>query len=354
MKSYASNAKYLKEVAAGMRLLVVEDEEMIRMHLEFLLSPYFSDIVTAADGTEALMAYETETFDLIITDLNMPNMGGEELIQRIHANDPSQKIIVASGESEGERVIALVNMGIDGFILKPFDNEGILNVLIKTCQSIYDHKMLVYLSNLLEQNNEELARENHELAQTLGEIKKMHTSQKIFQESDNSARELSDEEKTMLYTRNTKISAAEFHTSYPFELDRTNEELEQLEDRFNYILLNSDRHDHGETHRQINGLLRDYAREIEIIPQFGALSYGITQLAETFESVADSEKLSSLLPMITSLLDNLEQWRRGVFYLRNVDDIHYMDNSLLSDALSLQGFFNRENSVASDDGLDLF
>lgn len=353
MKSYATNAKYLKEIAADMRVLLVEDDTAIRLQLQNFLSRFFRDVSGASDGVEAFDMYRNDTYDVVITDLNMPKMGGKELTRQIHTLNPNQKIIIISGQSEGDAIIKLVNIGIDGFILKPFDIEDITYILIKTCQSVYDQKMLVYLSDLLEQSNEELKKNNAELTKALTDLKKVQTSQKILHESE-SSRELSSEEKTMLYTRNTKMSAGEFHQSYPFELDRTNEELEGLEDRFNYILLNSDRYDSGEIHRQINLLLRDYAREIEIIPQFGALSYGVTQLAETFESVTDSNKLASLLPMITALIDNLEQWRRGVFYLRNVEDIHYMDNSLLSDALSLQGILNTDNSVSSDYEIDLF
>jgi hypothetical protein len=76
-------------------------------------------------------------------------------------------------------------------------------------------------------------------------------------------------------------------------------------------------------------------------------------LAMTFESVYEVEKLPAIMPMITSLFDNLENWRRSIFFYRNAEDIHYLDNSLISDALSLQGFLSNEHT-SSDSDMELF
>lgn len=345
-------AKHLKEIAFDMNLLFVEDDLDLQEEMKIFLSRFFGHVDTANNGAEALLRYKKHRYDLILTDLRMPIMGGAELLKKIHAINNSQRVLVLSAHSENENLIELINLSIDGFLLKPIDMERVVQQLNKTCQAIYDHKMLEYFSNMLEETNKELRNSNIELECALNELMRS----KNTRQENNSApdgRKLSDNESMMLYTRSDQMSAEQFHTVYPFELDRTNENLEELEDKFNMLLVNAEQNVNHETLSTLTKILRDFSREIEMIPQFGPIAYGIQQLQQTFESVDDPAKLSGILPMIVSLFDNLERWRLGIFYYRNVDDIHYMDNSIISDALSLQGILDNKH-VACESDIELF
>lgn len=362
-------AKHLKEIAFNMKVLLVEDDVELQKQLKLFLSRFVGKVDTAGNGIEALKEYKDNPYDLIITDLTMPSMGGIELAKKIHALNEQQKIIVISALSESDQLIELINIGIDAFLLKPLNMNHVLVQLNKTCQIIYEHKMLDFFYNMLEENNKELRDNNLEIACALNELKRVKNTQQRQEEKDEhtavseikaesnndftSSRDLSDDEKLMLYTRGEKMSAEEFHNAYPIDLERTNEELEMLEDSFQLLLTNAERNVNLNTLSSLTKLLRSYATEIEIIPQFGALAYGIQQLAATFETVEDPTKILAILPMLASLFDNLEQWRRGIFLHRNVDDIHYLDNSLISDALSLQGILDNQHA-ASDDDIELF
>ncbi len=364
-------AKHLKEIAYELRLLLVEDDTALQEQLHTFLSHFFRQIDIASDGAEALMLYQTNRYDLIITDLSMPVIGGMELAETIRQDNPDQRIIVISAYSQSDELLNLINIGIDGFILKPFSLDELLLQLSKTCQVIYDQKMLDYFSTMLEENNRELREANLELSCVLDELEryKRHNVQEHRSEPPvpfvppqtcelyndlNLGRELNESEKVMLYTRNDKMSAEEFHNAYPLELDKTDEELELLEDSFHLLLTNAERNANQDTLASLTNILRHYAREIELIPQFGALAYGIEQLAQTFESVEDPHKLSAIMPMLSSLFDNLEQWRKEVLHYRRAEDIHYLDNSLISDALSLQGMLSNQHTVCSDAELELF
>lgn len=352
----ASLVKNLKEIAYDMRLLLVEDDTTLLAQMKTFLSRFFNSIDTAENGIEALFLYGEKNFDLVLTDLTMPHMGGIELAENIRELNSEQNIIIMSGDSESDKLITLINLGIDGFLLKPVDMNRVLTQLNKSAQAIYDHKMFDYLSATLEDTNQELRKSNAELQMALSEIKRLSLKQpeKTTIQVQSSGRELNDDEKMMLYTRSEKMSAAEFHSVHPFELDKTNEDLEILEDNFNVLLVNAERNINHETLSILSQIVHAYAKELEMIPQFSALSYGIQQLACTFDSVEDVSKIPAIMPMLTSLFDNLEQWRRGIFFYRNVEDIHYMDNSLISDALSLQGMLSNQHHASSDSDIELF
>lgn len=359
--------KNLKEIAYDIRLLLVEDDIHLCEQLNKFLSRFFRHIDVAQNGVEALKLYREESYDLVITDLTMPLMDGVELTEKIRELNNEQHIMIFSGHSESDKLITLINLGIDGFLLKPVDMNRVLSQLNRCVQAIYDHKMFDYFNNTLEETNRELRKSNADLQAALNEIKRLKASDltKPFavlpkiqssdtESSELTTRELNADEKMMLYTRSEKMSAEEFHRVHPFELDKTNEDLEILEDNFNVLLVSAERNVNQETLSVLSKIVHDYAKELEMIPQFSALSYGIQQLACTFDSVEDVSKIPSIMPMLTSLFDNLEQWRRGIFFYRNVEDIHYMDNSLISDALSLQGMLTNQHHVSSDVDIELF
>ncbi|MEW5832789.1 MAG: response regulator [Campylobacterota bacterium] len=368
---YSFVAKHLKEIGFEMRLLLVEDDPLLQKQLQSFLQRFFKTIDIASDGVEAIMLYQSAPYDLVVTDLAMPVMSGTELAANIRELNPQQRIVVVSGNSESERLLQLINIGIDAFIVKPLKMNEVLMQLEKTCQAVYDQKMLDYFSTMLEESNRELREANLELSCALDEYKrdKRNAAREPRAESaqtfvppqtcelynDHAAgRELNESEKVMLYTRNEKMSAEEFHGAYPLELDKTDEELELLEDSFHLLLTNAERNATQETLSSLTDILRDYAREIELIPQFGALSYGIQQLARTFESVDDPGKLPAIMPMLSSLFDNLERWRKEVLHYRRAEDIHYLDNSLISDALSLEGLLSNQHAVSSENDIELF
>lgn len=357
-------AKQLKEIGYEMSLLLVEDDLVLIDQLKQFLSRFFGKVDIAKNGLEALEHFKKRPYDLVITDLTMPLMGGLELASKLRAINESQNIFIISAHSESEKLIELINIGIDGFLLKPVDINRVMVKLLKVCQAIYAHKMVAYFNNLLEETNAELSTANRELKSALDEVSRLKRDansgeqqlpirESEFITASQTSRALNDEEQMMLYTRSEKLSAIEFHTAYPFELDKTNEDLEILEDHFNLILMKADKSINHDILGDLIKILRNYAKVMELITQFGALAFGIQQLARTFESTQDPAKIQAIMPMLTLLFENLEQWRRGIFFYRNVEDIHYMDNSLISDALSLQGILDNEHA-SSDSDIELF
>ncbi|MDI6786333.1 MAG: response regulator [bacterium] len=111
------------------RLLVVDDEEVIRETLGCVLREKEYEVVTACDGVEALEYIYQEKIDLIVLDIMMPDMDGYQVC-RLLRNDESYKnipIIMLTAKSEKSQKFWGLKTGADEYITKPFDPEELLN-----------------------------------------------------------------------------------------------------------------------------------------------------------------------------------------------------------------------------------
>jgi two-component system KDP operon response regulator KdpE len=101
------------------RVLVVDDEGGIRRVVRDALEQAGHEVETAADGVTALDSLEAETFDLVISDLSMPGMGGLEVVRRIREKSAVPILILTVRQEEREKV-RLLDAGADDYVTKPF------------------------------------------------------------------------------------------------------------------------------------------------------------------------------------------------------------------------------------------
>ena len=109
-------------------ILIAEDSPTIRKFISFSLAAKGFEIITAADGMEALEQLPKENINLIITDLNMPNIDGFELIRSIRNNDDLKDIpiIILSSLTSREEIEKGISCGANSYLLKPFDPKRII------------------------------------------------------------------------------------------------------------------------------------------------------------------------------------------------------------------------------------
>jgi CheY-like chemotaxis protein len=118
-------------------ILVVDDEQFIReMLFEFLTESGYT-VLAASNGMEALELFDREkkTIDLVITDLGMPEMGGEELYRRLRGINAAVKVVVSSGYLDGTTRENLLRMGIRQVLIKPFKMNDIQTAIRSALQS---------------------------------------------------------------------------------------------------------------------------------------------------------------------------------------------------------------------------
>lgn len=106
-------------------VLVVDDEKSLRDFVRRNLEVRNFDVLTAADGLEALALFNTNQVDLVIVDLMMPHMNGLETIRRIR-QDSLVPIIVLSALGEEQDKVQALNLGADDYLTKPFGVDELL------------------------------------------------------------------------------------------------------------------------------------------------------------------------------------------------------------------------------------
>ena len=114
------------------RIMTVDDSSSVRQMVGFTLKDAGYEVLEAVDGKDAL-AKLSGTVDMIITDLNMPNMDGIELIRQVRTL-PDYKfipIVMLTTESQAEKKQAGKDAGATGWIVKPFKPEQLLAVVKK-------------------------------------------------------------------------------------------------------------------------------------------------------------------------------------------------------------------------------
>lgn len=155
------------------KILFVEDEEKIRQHISKSLSYLVEEVKEASNGKEALDAMKDFDADIIITDLEMPIMGGVEFIKAIRATNKTIPIVVVTAHTQNNYLLELINMHIEHFVIKPMNFEKLLDVLQKCEASIVEAKSITLtlpLNYLYDWDNKTLSYQNQEIKLTKKEI----------------------------------------------------------------------------------------------------------------------------------------------------------------------------------------
>lgn len=317
-----AKSKLLKDVAFGMRVLFVEDDPIIQEQLKTFLLRFFAHIDTANNGVEALEFYKKNKYDLVITDLSMPLMNGIDLSKEIKLMNEDQYIIVVSAHSESDKLIQLINIGVDGFILKPVALPLVIQQLIKICKEISNASMLEYYNKLLEDTNQELQNRNMEYQIALDELMHLKTS----------------------FPKDTQtlgiMSALEYNDLYAVALFRKNENLEEVEHTLNALLVDMNHPTHSETIFKLRDMFKVYAEELSEMPHFISLSESMRKLEQRMSLYEDTASLATIMQMVVSLLSNMERWRLGLLKHQYMEDIHSMDDTLLYELHYLENFLS--------------
>jgi ATP-dependent Lon protease len=102
------------------RVLVIDDEEIARKNLAHILVKENYDVMTAADGAEALRVLESSEFDTVLTDLRMGKIDGMDLLERVKIKYPDTKVIMVTGYATVPSAIEAMKKGAFHYIAKPF------------------------------------------------------------------------------------------------------------------------------------------------------------------------------------------------------------------------------------------
>ncbi|HTK81161.1 MAG TPA: response regulator [Bacteroidota bacterium] len=114
---------------AKARILVVDDEDDLRMLLEHVVTSAGYAVTTAEDGQDAIAKIQNNTFDLALLDIQMPNASGIEVLKFIRTNAPATKAIMLTGYADLNYAMEARQFGAKDFISKPYKLEDIIRTI---------------------------------------------------------------------------------------------------------------------------------------------------------------------------------------------------------------------------------
>ncbi len=121
--------KEVIQITKNLKLLYVEDDDVARNSTSEMLGNFFCDITTAIDGQDALDKFHNSTFDLILSDINMPKLDGITLLKEIREVNTNIPVLFLSAHNEKSYYLDATKLGLDGYILKPIElDQLVLNL----------------------------------------------------------------------------------------------------------------------------------------------------------------------------------------------------------------------------------
>jgi len=299
----------LKLVTSELSVLYVEDEKMIRDGLYASLKQLFAEVEIAEDGAVGWEMYQNSRFHLVITDISMPNMDGITMIGYIKNRNPEAHIIVTSAQNDAEKLLTLINLGVDRFLTKPLSKINLIDALYTVCSAI-DNKLKIkkYQMELIKKVR---------ILET--QVKKEHIKHKQVMRENSTV-------------KNSEPLWSDYFTEI---LQEERDELSELNQELDNNILMAFSDDCNVDHSYVLRLAKGYKRYSSILNSHGAfVEIGVQlqemgQFFETYEAMF-IQNISSLRELLESFNFTLIAFRQNVWEKNSPHPVFY-NASLLSD-----------------------
>jgi DNA-binding NtrC family response regulator len=111
------------------RLLVIDDERIVLESCRRIFSEEGVEIATASSGEEGLALARTGAYDLVVTDLKMPHLGGMEILKTLRSERPGLPVVVFTGYADNDTAREALGNGAVEFLAKPFTPEELVSLI---------------------------------------------------------------------------------------------------------------------------------------------------------------------------------------------------------------------------------
>jgi len=141
----------LRTLACDASLLYVEDNiGMLKSSVAFF-KKFFAAVQYATDGQKGLELFKKQKFDLVITDIQMPNLNGMEMIKKIKKISTKTKIIIVSAHNDVEYLHEAISLGVNEYLIKPIVIDDLSHTINKVLKQSIDEKNRDILNSQLNQ-----------------------------------------------------------------------------------------------------------------------------------------------------------------------------------------------------------
>lgn len=325
MNNYVNELRFF---ASTLTVLLVEDDKELNENLKDLLKSFFKKVDSAKNGLEALNKYKTNRYDIVLTDINMPIMSGLELSKEIRVLNDEQCILVLSAYID-DFVIDLIEIGIQGLILKPFNPDKFIMTLCRNCENILMKK--------------EFKRSEFKL--------KNNTHKTPTESSNKLGMEKLIEKKVDFDLTQKKLS---YQTLYSWKVieDDIKDHNFEMSEIVDYIMLNGVNEENLEA---LAIVFRKYHTSFTLLDDMEDFSMIFEDLANFFSLLNLNEIPSDKLKSFDTYLyiyDDLLDFFDKVFVKNECKDINYLTDSLKSSVIQMKHVLT--SNKLEEEELELF
>ena len=163
--------------AEQVRILVVDDEEVVRDLLQRTLTEAGYDVTTAADGEEALSAVSQGEVEVVLLDIKMPGMSGIEVLGKLTTDWPDICVIVVTAVVDTQTAVEALKMGAYDYITKPFNRDNVVRKVqeaIEKCNyQLQDRRRYLQLKESITEQTQRMQEQFMELLNSLTREQKL-------------------------------------------------------------------------------------------------------------------------------------------------------------------------------------
>ncbi|MDN4525692.1 response regulator transcription factor [Fictibacillus fluitans] len=203
---------------AGKTILIVDDEERTREGLKKRLEVWSSgahDIISACDGKEALQHFQQKKIHLMITDVNMPEMSGLQLLKTLRVNGKKPVVIIVSGYPDFQYAQEAIRLGVINYLLKPVNKQKLIEAVEEALAAEESLQKTEYMEKaadqkLIQMEDERIGDKDH-IKQALSFIEK-HSDKAISLKEAADSVHLNPSYFSVLFKEQTGLTFTEYVT----------------------------------------------------------------------------------------------------------------------------------------------
>jgi len=117
------------ERQSAYRVLVIDDQRVVRQYLQLMLQRAGYDVLVASDGQKGIQALETNSIDLVLTDLKMPILDGYDVLRYVQQSWPQVPVVLMTAYGSPTVEEEARQLGASGYLAKPFEFEALARIL---------------------------------------------------------------------------------------------------------------------------------------------------------------------------------------------------------------------------------
>ena len=316
-----------EENAKNLTVLFIESHAGTRLTLSKILKKYFKVVNVCAYADDAIIAFKSSSYDLIITESHLPDVDTCFICNFINSITTTKHIIVISNTTDVNELIEFINIGISGFVKTPIDKSSFLELLSNVVNKIADRKLLYEFLDV-----------NIYPKQTQSDFDSVMPNKEVS---------LIESVDSMCMDTN-HMSAKELINAYPLNLETVGDKLLILNDKLD-IYISRFIHDSSSLNAlDVASVFEAYFFTLRDMDFFSNIALSTKKLSELFKNLDPNKSYNNYSDLLYAISVSLCKWCDEIFISQTSPDIYFMDKSILADVITIEHAFSENEEAAEE------